>query len=1223
MLGMSEINNDTLIENAKKKIIAFLLKKLNVFYHNLNNKHNNIESKYQFLTPNDEAEHIEEYSIALEEALRNKKVRNIAVSGSYGSGKSSFIKTFEKNHENSVYEFLDISLARFNQENQKDIDLSLIEKSILEQMFYKVKSKKIPQSRLNKINRLKHLHWKVGFIIFFFFSYFVVFKPELLLNTVLLKDLLKLFQLEYIEYIPVAFLLIGTFFFIQQFIYLLSNTSIDKLNLKDLEIVSNDKKNESLLNRHLDEILYFFEQTTFNVIVFQDLDRFGNLDIFTKLRELNNFINNSEQMDGRDIKFIYAVKDEIFCNANERTKFFDFVIPIIPYINATNSKDKLLELFQDEVKPNFLYDISLYISDMRLLKNIYNEYKIYSSTLEEQLNKTELLAMIIYKNFEPQDFEKLHKYSGLVYDVFNKKQEYIKNAINELNKKITPLEDEITEIDQEFHSSISELQQIYLFKIIEKLHNQYNGTLTINGNKSFNINAIDNEAFKLILQSINIKSRSPHGGYSSEISFKTIEKEVNPKYSYQQREQFILDKTNKKKNDLLKQINKLKDEINEIENFSVQKIINTYKDIKIFDENFEKKPLLKYLISYGYINKDYDIYISNFFGKSITKADNDFLLNIKNNGKHFDFNYELNNLEEILKKERLEVGEFKKESILNFKLVTYIIEHKNSYLKQYIQIFKQLSNENEASIEFIFSYLDTQKNINAFIQGIAKYYPSIWQYIVNNKTDEEKSKYFYMLLDNLELENILTLNINDTLKNYMKVQTEFYHIPSEGFNNKLKDVIKKLDIRFKLFKEHRERITPFKFIYENNFYELNQQMIDYIVYVESNYDSTVYESLKKAHYTTILNSKAEKLKQYISDNISEYIENVNLTINTNVEEIEDTVLKLLNTNSEELEEELKIKIIKHQAVKISKIDLVEEKELWHVLLEENKLISSWENVSDYYNYAEALDDSLIGYLNEEDNSKELLNVRIDNKYKEQHPNFNAKLLRELIECNDFDLLSYKNLVLKNGYHYEDLDLSKLDEEKINVLVHDVILKFGNINFELLKKNSNNQHIAFLEKNINKFIEEYSSFSVDSDDITKLLESNNISDKNKREIIELIDYDLISTPKIAKLIYSNIDKTIIKPYYYIKNMISQLESTESKVNLLVEQKSELNDEELVEMLELMPDEYSKIAKLDGKHTMILASDYNKKFIKLLYSREFITSDKPEKKNQIRLIIKNRN
>ena len=68
---------------------------------------------------------------------------------------------------------------------------------------------------------------------------------------------------------------------------------------------------------------------------------------------------------------------------------------------------------------------------------------------------------------------------------------------------------------------------------------------------------------------------------------------------------------------------------------------------------------------------------------------------------------------------------------------------------------------------------------------------------------------------------------------------------------------------------------------------------------------------------------------------------------------------------------MKIKIIKNQAVKISKIDLVEEKNLWQVLLEENKLISSWRNVSDYYNYTEVLDDSLIGYLNEEDNSKEL------------------------------------------------------------------------------------------------------------------------------------------------------------------------------------------------------------------------------------------------------------
>lgn len=1201
-----------------ESILASFLDKLCAYIKKGSSQQKNYSNiQFQFLTPNDEAEHIEQYSIALDEALQNKKVRNIAVSGAYGSGKSSFIKTFEKNHENSQYKFLDISLARFNKQNQTDIDLSLIEKSILEQMFYKVKSKKIPQSRLNKINRLTHLKKKIIFIFVIIFSFFVVFKPELLSNVILLKDILKLFQLEIIEYVPILFLLGGAFFLVQKIIYVLSNTSIDKLNLKDLEIVSNDKKNESLLNRHLDEILYFFEQTNFNVIVFQDLDRFKNLEIFTKLRELNNFINNSEQID-RNIKFVYAVKDEIFFDAYERTKFFDFVIPIIPYINAKSSQDKLLEFFQNEVKTNFLYAISLYITDMRLLKNIYNEYKIYSTTLDEQLDKTELLAMIIYKNFEPQDFDKLHKYEGLVYDVFNKKSDYIKNAIDKLNNKIESIKQEIEEIDKEPQEAIYELRKVYLLKIVQKFGSQFNGNIYVS-RIPFNLtNALEDKNFELIRESQNIT----YNGRNGELNFKNIEKEINSKYSYKQREQFILDKINNKRNQLLNQIKKLKDEINEIENYSVHKIINTYKDIKIFDENFEKKPLLKYLISYGYLNKDYDIYISNFFGKSITKADNDFLLNIKNNGKHFDFNYELNNLKEILKKERLEVGEYKKESILNFQLVTYIIEHKNSYPKQYVQIFKQLSNESEASLKFIFSYLETQSSLPRFVNSLAEQYKSFWKYILENKTIEEQKKYFDMLLHYSNTETIISLNIDNSLKNYISSLSEFS--PHErSVITKVETIIKDLNIKFEFFNEDKNKITPFKFIYENDFYELNQKMIDYIVYIESGYDSTIYEDLKKAHYTTILNSTAEKLKQYIADNISEYTENVNLTIETNTHEAEDTVLKLLNTNSEKLEQELKIEIIKHQAVKISKINSVEEKDLWHVLLEENKLISSWENISDYYNYAEILDDSLIEYLNKEDNSKELLSVRIDNKYKELHPDFNSKLLRELIECNEFDLLSYKNLVLKNGYHYEDLDLSKLDEEKINVLVNDVILKFGNINFELLRENSNNQHIVFLEKNINNFIEEYSSFRIDSDDITKLLESNNISDRNKRDIIELIDYDLISSPKIAKLIYSNVDKTIIKPYDYIKNMISQLESTESKVNLLVEQQSELNDVELIEMLELMPEEYSKIAKLDGKHTIISASDYNKRFIELLYTREFITSDKLEKKNKVRVITKNRN
>ncbi|MGL5412953.1 YobI family P-loop NTPase [Cetobacterium sp.] len=74
-----------------------------------------------------------------------------------------------------------------------------------------------------------------------------------------------------------------------------------------------------------------------------------------------------------NIKFLYLLKDDIFI-LKDRIKFFDFIIPIIPVMDNSNSYDKILELFDKEYRKElnkyFLQDISLYIDDMRLLKNL-------------------------------------------------------------------------------------------------------------------------------------------------------------------------------------------------------------------------------------------------------------------------------------------------------------------------------------------------------------------------------------------------------------------------------------------------------------------------------------------------------------------------------------------------------------------------------------------------------------------------------------------------------------------------------------------------------------------------------------------------------------------------------------------------------------------------------------------------------------------------------------
>ena len=106
----------------------------------------------------------EEYINALDQAINDEEIRNIAITAPYGAGKSSVIKTYVKKHPSLKYTF--ISMATFNsnegnsQEDKKneEIPLEKIENVILKQFFYKVKKNMLPQSRYNKIEKMSYMY---------------------------------------------------------------------------------------------------------------------------------------------------------------------------------------------------------------------------------------------------------------------------------------------------------------------------------------------------------------------------------------------------------------------------------------------------------------------------------------------------------------------------------------------------------------------------------------------------------------------------------------------------------------------------------------------------------------------------------------------------------------------------------------------------------------------------------------------------------------------------------------------------------------------------------------------------------------------------------------------------------------------------------------------------------------------------------------------------------
>ncbi len=441
--------------------------------------------QFQKLTPDNNI-NLDVYDDAITYAIDEPSIKNIAISGPYGSGKSSIIETYKQKHPNK--NFINISLATFDPiehnskedfvlptENNNEIlvkpmnqpqnlatTISTIEGKILNQLLHKIDPNNIPQtifktkSTINEKNIIKNSIIITIFIALVFYlknirkvkvfiDYFVsiwhtyslnisidprfISTFNILLGLTPAKALIDFTHVSsttfiYISYL-IAILLCLLIFFHTMYQLIKKQKTIGlfkSLTVQGNKIELFEKSDESFFDKYLNEVLYLFENCGAEAIIFEDIDRFDIVSIFERLREINELVNERSQKNLTNtkisLKFIYLVKDDLF-STKDRTKFFDFIIPIIPVIDTSNSYSMLVtHLDPDQFEKSFLKKLCLYIDDMRLLKNIINEFYIYKTKLEKlDLNKNKLLAIITYKNIFPEDFNSLQFNGGYVYNV--------------------------------------------------------------------------------------------------------------------------------------------------------------------------------------------------------------------------------------------------------------------------------------------------------------------------------------------------------------------------------------------------------------------------------------------------------------------------------------------------------------------------------------------------------------------------------------------------------------------------------------------------------------------------------------------------------------------------------------------------------------------------------------------------------------------------------------
>jgi hypothetical protein len=1214
-----------------KKQILIVIDKIIEYLESLRFKYtvdNDDNLAYSSLSPINNGDEDGYYSQALLWALKNRKkedIKNLALTGSYGSGKSTILKTFQKNYKGNDLKFLNISLATFKEEkpefdengNEIKVDktelLRLIETSILEQIFYHEEDNKIPDSRFKKIKSYsakKLIFITLGYLLFllaicnYFYPYFIqsIFKDIAISNTVC----------DIIHYSEIFIIALGTFFMTLKSVRIISTVTINKLKIQNVEIGVGENLNKSILNHHIDEILYFFSETPYNIVIIEDLDRFRETEIFTKLREVNLLLNNSEKTKRKEIVFVYAVRDDMFTD-KERTKFFDFIIPVIPVINSSNSSEILLRKknkFEYELSDNLIEDISFFIDDMRLLHNISNEFYLYSKMLNETVNHNKLFAMITYKNICPNDFMKLSNNEGDLYTIFNSKAIFIKNSISEIDVEIENCKDQIKEYENLFINNIKDFRLLYILRIIESLtgfesFNVKGKVVSIDDvteDNNFEYLKTDNYTYNQVVFQYNNKNTRQQNWTNS---FSEIEKIVDQSKSYSAKEKEIKDIKNGKIISLKNKIQELGTQKQKIRTSKISELLKYNPSYKIeLSENLKENFIIT-LLRNGYIAEDYIDYISLFHEESITRSDYKFHINIKNTIEQ-PFDYKLYKIEKLLLK--INPFDFQTEYILNYDILDYLLSYSVKYNSQLESIFNTLKNESKISIEFIKGYFEISQNLEEFIKILCNKWSNIWGFIESNPDflEDLKKSIFKSIIEYGDIKAIVEISKQSSFKKLILSDPLFLNITEN--HDKLKKVIEELKISFSKIDFENSSDEMLSFIYESNYYQLNIEMVASVIKKFGEFNQVEFDN---SNYFAIKTSKADKLIQYVETNIDDYIEDVYLKISTNVNEKEEYLITLLNNKNIEIDN--KESVISQIETKITKLSTIGYFELYPILLENNKLFPSWENLLFSYNNQiieeetePEIPESIIGFINIIQNAEELSKVKIPKEVNST--NVYDKFWKKLIQKDEIEDQSYDLITKSSVWWYSDLNFKEISDNKIKSLINNTCIKPTIESFDSLKEKSDGLNIYLLEKRKGDYFKILDQLTFDSDDLELILNSSILNNSDKLKILDNCSEEAIITNGNLKLLSSILiadNSFVISDRVLNAILVNNQVPVKERIRLFVKNSSKYDLSFIESFLTSLGGNYAGITNKSSKARIPQDND-NWHLLKVLESKNYISS-----------------
>lgn len=902
-----------------------------------------------------------------------------------------------------------------------------------------------------------------------------------------------------------------------------------------VEIFESD--DDSYFDKYLSEVLYLLRQCKADVVVFEDIDRYGANRIFERLREVNNLVNSqkNKQTDTKPLRFLYLLRDDIFVS-KDRTKFFDFIIPIVPVVDSSNAYDQFIEYLNEsgvwrKFDESFLQGISLYIDDLRILKNICNEFFIYDSCLNiTELNPDKLMAIITYKNLFPRDFSDLQLGRGFVFTLFDKKKTFVAKKIAELESELNATKTQSDAIKKEPLVSIEELDLVFDNKR-QSAEEEYTGV---------------HQQEQLDLLEQQYASRK-----------EVIEKQLYiPESKIAQLETEIARAKNVSLKDIISRENI--DEVFAVSSENAIGVILDFKDVR--GNNYFA--LLKYLIRNGYIDESYADYMTYFYEKSLNKADKIFLRSISDQAKK-DPNYQLKNPGKVFA--HLNVFDFTQPEVLNYDLLFYLLQECASYDSEIlcstdIPIFPDVTAKKTKTTQCLMAILDQILSVPdyTFLQRIfADIKDTRLNYLVNMLNSARKDCLTNILhnkagfaancRDDFVLRTLIVtpgdyLTGNNDFRNELSTFVSTHHQIIDEHNvkeTKLQtmfgaDVNQQLLFdqlinRFQLLEVYFDSIDYntannilFKAIYEKNLYALTYGNISHILSsIYGFVENTDYES---KNYTLVMSEPNSSLAKYVNASLDEYL--AEIIAYTDCVMADDEKFALAILNSPNISDDNKAAYVERLATIIQTLTEVLSVELRKMLICADIAAHSEKNVIDYYcDCSYTMTDELVEFINCKNN--EYNYSIIINDYEDD---IRLKFFVSVLKCNELNNDHYRHILRTlHRFYKKGFALDGVTDDKILILVDIGIIPMHKNTLAFMREHYSIAVLPYIEKNIDAYINEVKDDTFfDLDEVLKVL-SLKIADKHKLALIKKIDGDL--TANIAQ--YSDTVRAYILEHNFNK------------------------------------------------------------------------------------------